>query len=367
MTLITLTMAMLNLIWHDKMKRITLSTALFIASICGISAHDFMITQNGQKIYFNITDSKRQTVEVTYGGSITDKNAVKPQGKVEIPAKVQHNQKVYNVTAVGKKAFANATELTSIVLPGGITEIKDFAFERCSKLSSVIMPGTQVKFGQGTFFLCSEIEHVTFGSDWTQIDLAVFRWADKMKEITIPAKVTKIYNINSLKGLKAVTVDNNNSQYSSIDGIVYTKDAKVLLACPLAYEGALKVADNATIIKAGAMLGCTGITSIDLPETLEKFSFREFCKMTRLQTINLRNTKPVTTAKDKNGAVFVLQTANPKVRVNVPTASLKDYKKALVATEGEYFENSPKATIPYFVKSTEMVTTQNLLGVKSFK
>ena len=97
------------------------------------------------------------------------------------------------------------------------------------------MPGTQVKFGQGTFFLCSEIENVTFGSDWTQIDLAGFRWAGKIKEISIPAKVSRIYNINSLKGLTRVTVDDNNSQYCSIDGIIYTKDAKVLLACPLAY------------------------------------------------------------------------------------------------------------------------------------
>ena len=212
-----------------------LSLVLSTVSFCGAFAHDFMITQNGQKIFFNITGAKKQTVEVTYGGSITDKSYAKPQGTIEIPAKVRHNQKVYSVTAIGQKAFSNATELTSVILPGGITEIKDFAFEKCTKLSSVVMPGTQVKFGQGTFFLCSEIENVTFGSDWTQIDLAVFRWAGKIKEISIPAKVSKIYNINSLKGLTRVTVDNNNSQYCSIDGIIYTKDAKVLLACPLAY------------------------------------------------------------------------------------------------------------------------------------
>ena len=349
------------------MKKIILYFVLSTVSFCGAFAHDFMITQNGQKIYFNITDSKNQTVEVTYGGSITDKSSAKPQGKIEIPTKVQHNQKVYSVTAIGQKAFSNATELTSIVLPGGITEINDFAFEKCTKLNSVVMPGTQVKFGQGTFFLCSEIENVTFGSDWTQIDLGVFRWANKIKEISIPAKVSKIYNINSLKGLTRVTVDNNNNQYSSIDGIVYTKDAKVLLACPLAYDGAVKVADNATTIKAGAMFGCANVTSVDLPESMEKFSFREFSKMPQLESINLRNASPVVTAKNKNEGVLVIQVANPKVKVNVPKSALKDYKKALVVAEGEYFENSPKATIPYAVRYSEMVTTKNLSGVKSFK
>ena len=348
------------------MKKVILSLALSVTAFWSVSAHDFMITQNGQKIYFNITDSKKQTVEVTYGGSITDKSSVKPQGKIEIPAKVQHNQKVYSVTAIGQKAFSNATELTSIILPSGITEIHDFAFERCTKLTSVVMPGTQVKFGQGTFFLCSEIENVTFGSDWTQIDCRVFRWADKIKELSIPAKVSKIYNINSLKGLTKVIVDNNNNRYSSIDGIIYTKDAKVLLACPLAYEGVVKVADNATTIKAGAMYGCTNITAVDLPGSMEKFSFREFSKMPQLGSINMRNTVPVVTAKNKSEGVFVILVANPKVKVNVPKDALKDYKKALVVEEGEYFENSPKATIPYSVKSTEMITIKNLSGVKSF-
>lgn len=349
------------------MKKILLSLALSTVTFCSAFAHDFMITWNGQKIYFNITDSKKQTVEVTYGGSITDKSYAKPQGTIEIPAKVEHNRKVYSVTAIGQKAFSNATELTSVILPGGITEIKDFAFEKCTKLSSVVMPGTQVKFGQGTFFLCSEIENVTFGSDWTQIDLAVFRWADKIKEISIPAKVSRIYNINSLKGLTRVIVDNNNSQYCSIDGIIYTKDAKVLLACPLAYGGAVKVADNATTIKAGAMMECTKVTAVDIPETMEKFSFREFSKMPLLESISLRSASPIVTAKSKDEGLLVIQVANPTVKVNVPKAALKDYKKALVVADGEYFENSPKATIPYAVKASEMVTAKNLSGVKSFK
>ena len=59
--------------------------------------------------------------------------------------------------------------------------------------------------------------------------------------------------------------------------------------------------------------------------------------------------------------------ANPTVKVNVPKAALKDYKKALAVADGEYFENSPKATIPYAVMSGGMVTAKNLSGVKSFK
>lgn len=349
------------------MKGFFLSIAFSVIFVSSLSAHDFMATINGQKIYFNVTDSKKLTVEVTYGGSIMNKNSIKPQGQIEIPAKVKHNGKVYSITAIGQKAFANATELKTIVLPIGIKEIKDFAFENCSKLNSIIMPGAQVKFGQGTFFLCSNIEAVTFGSDWTQIDLAIFRWSDKIQEIYIPAKVDKIYNLNTLKGLKKAMVDSNNSKYSSCDGIVYSKDFKVLLACPLAYEGLVKVAENTSIIRAGAMIGCVGITSIELPETMEKFSFREFSKMSQLQTINIRNSIPAKTARYRDGEVFILQLANQKAKVNVPKSALKEYKNKIVVTEGEFYENSSNATTPYLVKSAEMATAKNLYGVRIFK
>ena len=115
------------------------------------------------------------------------------------------------------------------------------------------------------------------------------------------------------------------------------------------------------------MFGCANVTSVDLPESMEKFSFREFSKMSLLESISLRSASPIVTAKSKDEGVFVILVANPTVKVNVPKAALKDYKKALAVADGEYFENSPKATIPYAVMSGGMVTAKNLSGVKSFK
>lgn len=348
------------------MGRFLFALLVSVSAACGACAHDFMIVQNGQKIYFNISDQKKLTVEVTYGGSITAKDAVKPEGDIVIPEKVRHGNKTYTVSAIGQKAFANATGLTSVTLPSGLSEIRDFAFENCQRLRSVVFPANPVRFGQGTFFLCSAIETVSFGSDWKQIDFSVFRWTDRIQEITVPAKVGKMYNINSLKGLKRVTVDNNNSQYSAIDGIVYTKDGKVMLACPLNYGETVKVAEGTTTIKAGAMIHCKGTTAVDLPASLSKMSFREFSGMLGLQSLTFRAEKPIITAKDKEGKHFVIQLANDKVKIAVPKSGLKGYKSAIVSKEGEYMENSPKATVPYTVKAAELAGAKNFTGVKTF-
>ena len=350
------------------MRRYLSVLYILLSVACGVvRAHDFMITQNGQKIYFNISDERKLTVEVTYGGSITAKDVVKPAGDITIPKKVRHNNKTYTVKAVGAKAFANAPGLTAITLPSGLSEIHDFAFENCTGLKSVVFPANQVKFGQGTFFKCTSIETVSFGSDWKQIDFTIFRWTDKLVEITVPAKVERMYNINRLKGLKRVTVDNNNTRYSASEGIVYTKDGRVLLACPLGYEGQLKVADGVTTVKAGAMIGCKGLTSVELPASLAVMSFREFSKMQALQSVTFRAEKPIVTAKDKDGEHFVIQLPNGGVNIFVPKSGLKDYKNAIVSKDGEYMENSPKAVVPYAVKATELANAKNFTGVKTLK
>jgi len=344
-------------------RKVLLIIGLFTYTTC-INAHDFVVTQNGQKLYFNITDRARLTAEVTYGGSITE-DSQKAVGNVEIPGKVQHEKKVYTIISIGKKAFCNSSEITSISFPSSIVSIEDFAFEGCTGLKNVVFSGNQIKFGQGTFFKCSSIENITFGSDWTQIDLAMFRWSDKIQEISIPAKVTKLYNIKKLKGLKWVTVDANNKQYQSINGIIYSKDGTALLSCPRSYNGAVKVADGTKAVKIGALVDCRYITEIDFPKSLNVISFRELSRMEKLQSLTMRAEIPITTAKKGSKEVLLFQLANLNVKIFVPKSALKAYKAVLANSEGEYMEKSEKAIVPYMVSTDTMPNVKNLVGVKN--
>ena len=110
------------------MKRIVFFMSfLLLGCFISLWAHDFVATgKNGQKLYFKITDARRQYVEVTYQGSITSVQPSAYSGEVTIPAKVKHNNKVYQVTGISRKAFSNARELTGIILPSGLSSIGDF-------------------------------------------------------------------------------------------------------------------------------------------------------------------------------------------------------------------------------------------------
>lgn len=337
--------------------------ALMFAGV-GAYAHDFTATVNGQRLYFEITSKNKKTVSVTYNGSISDKKALEVEGIVEIPAKIKHNDIVYDVIAIGQKAFANADRLKGIVIPSGVETIGDFAFEDCDSLTSVVFPGNPVTLGQGVFFKCPEISDITIGSDWKSIDFTMFRWSNKLYAITIPAKIEKIQGVKKLVVLTAISVDPNNKKFSSHDGLLYSKDGKTLFACPRAYTNNVKVNEGTTKVLDGALIDCIDVTSIDLPSTIQSISFRETSRMKKLENIILRGETPVITGYINRIGKFLFQLANPKANIIVLSSAKDKYLSHLASTAGEYSESVE--SVPYMVTVSEMPTKKNFKGVKNF-
>lgn len=343
--------------------------AFLLTAGCSLaSAHDFTVTTEGHKLYFNITDSKNHTVEVTYQGSIADKRPCTLTGKVEIPSQVKHEQQTYTVTAIGAKAFWGAEKLESILIPTGIKKIGDFAFEGCLSLQNILFPANSVVFGQGVFFKCRAIKDVTLGSDWTQTDLAMFRWSEQLQHLYIPAKVTKIKNMKKLRHLKSVDIDSNNTHFQSQRGMLYSKDGKTLYDCPRAYKGMVLVAQGTETVVSGALADCLNITAIDLPASLKNFSFRETARLTRLEVVNLRAAQPLITAYDAKGhGVFALQVAsNSDVEINVFKDSKRRYKNAIVNEPGEYTETRDAKAVTYTLKDGQLLDSHSINGVRDF-
>lgn len=345
-----------------KVKNLLLGALLFVG--VGAYAHDFTATVNGQRLYFEITSKNKKTVSVTYNGSISDKKSLDINGIVEIPAKIKHNNVVYDVTAIGQKAFANADRLKGIVIPSGVETIGDFAFEDCDSLMSVVFPGNPVTIGQGIFFKCPEISDVTIGSDWKNIDLTMFRWSDNLTSITIPAKIEKIQGVKKLVALKSILVDPNNKKFTSYDGMLYSKDGTTLFACPRDYAGKVKVNEGVTKVLDGALIDCLAVTSIDLPSTIQSISFRETSRMKNLENIILRGETPIITGYIKGTGKFFFQLANPKASIIVLSSAKDKYISELATIAGEYSESV--GDVPYMVSVSELPTKKNIKGVKNF-
>lgn len=357
------------------MKRYILSSVMTVLlAVMTATAHDFSATISGQRIYFNITDTLKKTVEVTYKGGISDHATSDLQKSLTIPGTVLHHNQVYTVTAIGAKAFSKEAHLEAVVLPSTIQKIGDFAFEHCSQLRSVVFPSTKPTLGQGTFFMCTSLQEISLGSDWTQVDFSMFRWSDSLRVVTIPSKMTRIQGLKTLRSLASVSVDSNNASYSALDGVLYDKQMSRLLCVPRAFEGSLVVPEGVKEVMWGSAIDCPAITEVDFPSSLTVISFRELSRMSGLKSITMRSDSLISTATLGGSETTLFMVSNPNCELIVPKKMVKTYRKALALSEADYTEiasqkpqgiSDTAATIPYHVRKDQMINVKNIKSISN--
>ncbi len=153
--------------------------------------------------------------------------------------------------------------IRSVVLEDGVTSISAYAFRGFPNLASVRIPEGVTSIGYDAFYNCNAL-------------LAV----------SIPASVSKIGSraFAACGLLQAIEVSENNPNYRSVDGVLFSKDGKTLCACPAARSGAYSVPEGVTTIGYGAFHGCfflqqilfpSGVTGIEGSTFLSCYSLTE--------------------------------------------------------------------------------------------
>lgn len=90
-----------------------------------------------------------------------------------------------------------------MIIPDGVTSIKDYAFRNCRGLISVTIGDGVTSIGSYAFWPCSELTSVIIGNSLTSIGFYAFYTCSSLMSVTIPNSVTDIkdsvfHNCNSL-------------------------------------------------------------------------------------------------------------------------------------------------------------------------
>ena len=158
-------------------KRIFTALLFAIIAVAGY-AYDFVV----DGIYYNLDNDGNAVV--TYG----DK---KYSGKIEIPNYVKIKGKQRTVVGIGKKAFQNCEDLTSVNEAYDVTYIDDYAFDKCHNLTYVNLPRV-TSIGRYAFYNCKSLEPIYLPGKLKNIGESAFEGCSSLTEVSIPQAVTEI-------------------------------------------------------------------------------------------------------------------------------------------------------------------------------
>ena len=127
------------------------------------------------------------------------------------------------------------------------------------------------------------------GKKVTSLGLYSFTNCTTIIKLKIPQYVSNIEDpVFTTSKLQTIEVDEKNTVYTSIDGVLYNKDKTKLVRYPIAKEGTFyTISSTVKEIGREAFAYCTKLTQIIIPEEVNKIGARAFASCKGLPQITL--------------------------------------------------------------------------------
>lgn len=223
--------------------------------LLGSVDYDYGVTVSDKNM-FAYSENDDGTVTITGGNIVTP--------KLEIPAELEGKK----VSAIGMNAFTGNNVITDLVIPEGVTTLYWYSFNTCRNLETVTLP-----------------DSLEFIDGWA------FERCSKLKTINVPANVTRInggaFAQNS--SMTSITCDPANKNYVSVDGVLFTKDMKELVAYPGGIQGGYTVPATVNHIGDAAFYGALGLDSVTILGNLDFIGFEAFAECSKLTDVAIRD------------------------------------------------------------------------------
>ena len=219
---------------------------------------DCILPENvDEQSWWNNKDERNQSINPWMGKGIT---------RIEIGE---------GVTSIGDNAFCACESLTEVVLPESLVEIGENAFRECSALKTINLPKNLHIIGNSAFQQCRALETVTLPENLYMIGDDAF-WTTGLTSIFIPDQVLLIGKaVFGNNKLSSFSVGKDNVRYAEIDGVLYDKIKKELVAYPIMRPGSSFSVPEGIKGIGNCAFWFSKIESIDFPESIryvEKFA-----------------------------------------------------------------------------------------------
>lgn len=222
-----------------------------------------------------------------------------------------------SVTCIGESAFEGCNELTKLTIGRGLVHLGENALCGCHNLEKVILPDSVTCIGIGAFADCRELKVVTYCPadefvrmvEWTIRDGEILEEVklNNVSEVTIPSFVVSIRNrafvncgvlksiaipnsvsdievgtFDYCNGLANFSVEAGNTNYSSANGLLLSKDGKLLVRGVnddvIIPVGVVSIGDR-------AFYDCCDLMSVTMPNGVARIGRDSFAGCSSLKCV----------------------------------------------------------------------------------
>lgn len=196
-----------------------------------------------------------------------------------------------SVTITGYSGTGGAAIIPSVIGGKPVTKIQESAFEGNSTLVSVLIPDGVTHIGPKAFRGCENLTNVTIAPSVIEIGSSAFEYSKKLISIHVPWTVATIGNsaFFECRGLRVITVDAKNAQYSESRGALLNKTQTTLIRCPGGKTGVYDIPASVTNIEAQSFFFCAGLTRVTIPVGVSLIPMDTFSSCKALTSISLPN------------------------------------------------------------------------------
>lgn len=221
---------------------------------CGSLENIF--TESANKKYTDkngILFSKNESILICY-----------PPGKTESSYTIPPTVKI-----IDERAFWGSTTLISIIIPDSVNEIKESAFQYCRGLTSISIPDSVTILGKMAFTYCTNLASMKIPSTVTDIGPSIFRFC---------------------RNLEQIEVSSSNPNYSSKDGVLFSKDLTNLISYPAKKDDIIyTIPESVSTISPSAFIQAGNLISLTIPDTVKTIGSWAFYHCDGLSSLIIGN------------------------------------------------------------------------------
>ena len=166
-----------------------------------------------------------------------------------------------------------------------------YMFEDCKQMISIKLPSNAVKIEGGAFKGCKSLKRLDIPVSCIEVESMILSSCANLEEVNLSDAVQKfpglaVYSCNNLMKINA---SENNPYFKSVDGVLFSKDGKILVRYPMGKNDVAYTIPDGVVTIGKEAFDYAKIASITIPNTVTTIESSAFENCKNILTLAIPN------------------------------------------------------------------------------